>query len=310
MTQGTMRSRPVQTSFLSFATIALAACSSSSDEGGRDSGVGGVGDAGLHRDGAKGGGDHGDTGDRIEGGKPGDAARKADGGKPGDAGRKADGSKTGDAGRKTDGGNPASRDAAHSGDDSATGTPPAGLVFSPYKDITINMNWTTNVASTMVSGTSTPLATDAKQNGASAVTLAFATGECGSENWGGVPGATAASANVPPLTQAGLDYIVSTGGSAGVFTCGTDSGMETFITSWASSNLIGVDFDIEAGQSQAVISALLSRIQAAHANHPELPGSVLTLGALAPNNGSSTSSSLARAPRTRSTSTATTPWLR
>src|SRR5207237_8153633 len=124
-----------------------------------------------------------------------------------------------------------------------------GLVFSAYKDTSINMNWNTNVISTSVSGAATPFATDLTQNGGKTVTLAFATGECGSENWGGVPGAAMASANVGLLTQAGVKYVISTGGAAGVFRCSSDAGMEAFIGRWASANLIGVDFDIEAGQS-------------------------------------------------------------
>ncbi len=66
-----------------------------------------------------------------------------------------------------------------------------------------------------------------------------------------MPGDALAAANVQLLEQAGVDYIVSTGGAAGIFSCATDAGMETFLGRWASSNLIGVDFDIEAGQSQS-----------------------------------------------------------
>jgi chitinase len=155
-----------------------------------------------------------------------------------------------------------------------------GLVFSPYKDTSINMNWNTNVISTSVSGAATPFATDLTQNGGKTVTLAFATGECGSENWGGVPGAAMASANVGLLTQAGVKYLISTGGAAGVFRCSSDAGMESFIGRWASPNLIGIDFDIEAGQSPSDIDNLLQRIKSAHASHPGLRFS-LTLATLA-----------------------------
>src|SRR5262247_844213 len=102
----------------------------------------------------------------------------------------------------------------------------------------------------MVPGTATELTTDLVANGSKTITLAFATGECGSENWGGVPGAAMASANVPLLTQGGIKYILSTGGAAGSFTCGSDAGMATFLNRWTAAGLIGVDFDIEAGQSQ------------------------------------------------------------
>jgi hypothetical protein len=153
------------------------------------------------------------------------------------------------------------------------------------------MNWNTNVASTSVSGTSASIGADLVKNGGKTITMAFATGECGSENWAGVGGDAFATANVPMLEQAGAKYIVSTGGAAGSFTCGTDAGMTTFIDRWASSGLVGVDFDIEAGQSQAVIQALIQRIQAAHGSYPKLRFS-LTLATLANNNGASTAMSL------------------
>ncbi|HEX3763718.1 MAG TPA: carbohydrate-binding protein [Kofleriaceae bacterium] len=172
-----------------------------------------------------------------------------------------------------------------------TGTAPAGMIFSPYKDTSINMNWNTNVISTMVSGAATDLASDLSASGGHTVTLAFATGECGSENWGGVPGAAMAAANVSRLTGAGIKYILSTGGAAGSFTCGSDAGFATFVDRWASANLIGIDFDIEAGQSPAVIADLIRRIQTSHAAHPGLRFS-LTLATLANNNGASTAQSL------------------
>src|SRR5436309_3359510 len=74
-----------------------------------------------------------------------------------------------------------------SGGGAGTGTAPANLVFSPYKDTSINMNWNTNIITTMVSGSPTSLAADLTAHGGKAITLAFATGECGNENWGGVP---------------------------------------------------------------------------------------------------------------------------
>ncbi len=178
-----------------------------------------------------------------------------------------------------------------SGGGGGTGNGNGALVFSPYKDTSINMNWNTNVITTKVGGAATPIATDLTGAGGHTITLAFATGECGSENWGGVPGAAMASANVSPLTQAGVKYVLSTGGAAGSFTCGSDAGFATFIGRWASAGLIGVDFDIEAGQSQAVINDLVSRIKTAHASYPNLRFS-LTLATLANNNGASTAQSL------------------
>jgi chitinase len=172
-----------------------------------------------------------------------------------------------------------------------TGGTASGFVFGPYKDTSINMNWNTNVISTTVSGAATPMVSDLTASGGKSVTLAFATGECGSENWGGVPGAAMAAANAASLSAAGVKYILSTGGAAGSFTCGSDAGMATFLGRWASAGLIGVDFDIEAGQSQAVITGLLQRIKVAHASYPGLRFS-LTLATLANNNGASTAQSL------------------
>jgi hypothetical protein len=181
--------------------------------------------------------------------------------------------------------------------DSGPGSPgmtgvPGAFVLSAYKDTGINMNWNTNVVSTKVSGTMASLSTDMSQSGQKAITLAFATGECGSENWAGVPGAAMATENATLLDQGGVRYVVSTGGSAGSFSCGSDTGMATFIARWASAHLIGIDFDIEAGQSQTVINDLVARVKAAHASYPALRFS-FTLGTLAPGApGSSTAQSL------------------
>ena len=184
-------------------------------------------------------------------------------------------------------------DASSTSEGGPPGTPP-GFVFSPYKDTSINMNWNTNVITTMVPGSATGLATDLTASGGKAVTLAFATGVCGSENWGGVQGAAMATANVSLLAQAGVKYVISTGGAAGSFTCGSDAGFATFVGRWASSGLVGVDFDIEAGQSQSVIQDLVSRIQTAHGANPSLRFS-LTLATLANNTGASTAASLGSA---------------
>jgi hypothetical protein len=119
----------------------------------------------------------------------------------------------------------------------------------------------------------------------SAVTLAFATGECGSENWGGIPGATFASVNVTALSNAGLPYVVSTGGAAGSFTCGSTSGMATFLSRYYTPQMLGVDFDIEGGQSQAQINALVAAAAYGQSLHPSLRFS-FTLATLAASDGS------------------------
>jgi chitinase len=202
----------------------------------------------------------------------------SNGAAPGDAGTTADGRMGSD-----DGPVPTDGDAG----------PTTGVAFvlSPYKDTSINLNWNTNVISTSLSGSAVPLGIDVVQTGGRAVTLAFATGECGTENWAGVSGDVLASTNIPLLAQAGAKYIVSTGGAAGSFTCGTDPGMATFISRWASPNLVGVDFDIEAGQSQKVIGDLVQRIKTAHGASPGLRFS-LTLATVANNTGAAAAQSL------------------
>lgn len=52
---------------------------------------------------------------------------------------------------------------------------------------------------------------------------------------------------------AGKQYILSTGGAAGSFTCSSDAGFQSFIQKYLSANLVGVDFDIEAGQVRVAL---------------------------------------------------------
>ena len=157
--------------------------------------------------------------------------------------------------------------------------PPGSLVFGSYKDITVNLNWNTNELSTKVTGTLSPVLSvmPSKQRSA---TWAFATGECGSENWAGVTPAALVAANVQKWVAAGKKYIISTGGAAGSFSCGSDANFEKFISTYNSSSLQGVDFDIEAGQSQATINSLIQRVKVARNNHPNLRFSftIATLG--------------------------------
>ncbi|KQZ39534.1 hypothetical protein [Duganella sp. Root1480D1] len=101
-------------------------------------------------------------------------------------------------------------------------------------------------------------------------TWAFARGECGEERWGEVEGAAVAAENVPRFVQAGVGYIVSTGGQGNIFTCATDEGMEAFVSRYASPQLLGFDFDIEHGQTAAQIDSLIGRIVLAQSAHPHL----------------------------------------
>ena len=147
------------------------------------------------------------------------------------------------------------------------------FVFSPYKHFAIARDPNTLAFATAASGTWMPIVVGGKSTlpaGLGALTLAFATGECGMENWDGADAQQVADANVRPLEQAGIDYIVSTGGAAGTFTCGSDAGMEKFIARYASSRLLGIDFDIEAGQTAEVIDSLVRRAARAQQRHPRL----------------------------------------
>jgi hypothetical protein len=174
------------------------------------------------------------------------------------------------------------------------GTPPggggtgtaSGLLFSPYKDVTINMNWNTYEMQSAVEGSDLPVVGSGSVVSTyvpklPAITLAFATGACGSENWGGVSGADWAAENVPQLNSAGLNYVVSTGGEAGTFTCASTAGMDSFIATYASPHLVGIDFDIEGGQSESDIQNLVAAAAGAQATYPNLQFSftLATLGA-------------------------------
>jgi len=103
-----------------------------------------------------------------------------------------------------------------------------------------------------------------------ALTWAFATGECGAETWSGVSGQQVADANVAAFERAGIDFIISTGGQGGVFTCASDEGMSRFLARYASSRLLGIDFDIEAAQTPAQIDSLVARARNAQRSAPGL----------------------------------------
>lgn len=171
--------------------------------------------------------------------------------------------------------------------------PPPGagaLLFSPYKDITINLDWNTNIMSTLVTGTRIPVVgsgslVSTQVPNLGAITLAFASGECGSENWGGLPAASFASANIGRLNTAGINYVVSTGGQAGSFTCGSNAGMAKFLASYMTPHMVGIDFDIESGQTPAQIASLISTATYAESLYPNLRFS-FTLATLAASDGS------------------------
>jgi hypothetical protein len=152
-------------------------------------------------------------------------------------------------------------------------------IFSPYKDVTINANWNTGQQQSAVTGT-VEAVTSAMPSGDSTLTWAFATGNCGLESWAGITPAMEAT-NVQGFVNAGKSYIVSTGGADGVFDCPSNSGMQTFINTYYSNNMKGVDYDIEGGQSQAIVNDLINATKYAEGVYPNMRFSftVATLGA-------------------------------
>ncbi len=159
------------------------------------------------------------------------------------------------------------------------------FVYSPYKDLAIWRDKTSKVITFAHDDMPQPYIKDGKSPfGKRALTWAFATGECGAETWTGLSGQDVADANVAAFDSAGIGYIISTGGQGGVFTCATDEGMERFIARYDSKHLIGFDFDIEAGQTDAQVASLIERIKAAQARHPLLRMS-FTIATFAASNG-------------------------
>ena len=161
-------------------------------------------------------------------------------------------------------------------------SPPA-FVHGPYKDLTLAIDRGNPVIATAVGGKVMPVL-EVLARGRT-LTWAFAVGECGSETLGGLDAQKVADANVAAFNRAGVDYIVSTGGEGGVFTCASDAGMEAFIARYASPRLVGIDLDIEAKQTPEIVDALIRRVLAAQRKHPNLRFS-FTLPTLAASDGS------------------------
>lgn len=144
------------------------------------------------------------------------------------------------------------------------------FVAGPYKHTAMHRQ-PTHVITTAPDGVPVPAVAFGKRAfGPGTMSWAFATGECGAEHWGEESGQEIADANVAAFDQAGVDYIVSTGGQGGIFTCATDEGMERFIRRYESKHLAGLDFDIEAGQTAQQVESLILRVKAAQAKRPQL----------------------------------------
>jgi hypothetical protein len=162
-----------------------------------------------------------------------------------------------------------------------TPLPPGSLIFAAYKDVTINADFNTGLQRSAVTGTVQPV-TSAMPN--KTLIWAFATGTCDSESWAGITPAQEAT-NVQAFVNAGKNYIISTGGAAGTFDCSSGQGLINFINRYKSPNLVGIDFDIEGGQSQQVVDNLINATKVAQGQFPNLQFSftIPSLGSLAAN---------------------------
>ncbi|NQX14929.1 carbohydrate-binding protein [Rathayibacter sp. VKM Ac-2857] len=152
----------------------------------------------------------------------------------------------------------------------ATGTSPA-VLRSGYKDITITMDWNTHQLRTAVDGRIVPLVGPdswASRTGSSAVTLAFASGTGDAPNWAGVT-ADEFRSSIDQLVDADVDYVLATGGASAVFTANAAQ-LDSFISRYASKNLVGIDFDIERGQTAAQIRELADAAAVAEVKYPDL----------------------------------------
>lgn len=156
-------------------------------------------------------------------------------------------------------------------------------IFSAYKDAGINLNWSGSAigswgayemgttAGSMNASPATSLVSVLKSNSITAVTWAFATGDCSNEAWVGAPVQSFITANVNAAVANNIDYIVSTGGAGGPFTCGSTANMIAFAERYISHNLIGFDFDIEGNRiTGAQLTSLVNSIAGLQQAYPNL----------------------------------------
>jgi chitinase len=163
-----------------------------------------------------------------------------------------------------------------------TGTCGSGnATLAAYKDVTLNADFNTGLQRSGVTGTVQPV-TSAMPN--KTLVWAFATGTCDSESWAGITPAQEAT-NVQAFVNAGKNYIISTGGANGSFDCSSGQGLINFINRYKSANLVGIDYDIELGQSQQLIDNLINATKVAQQQFPNLQFSftIQSLGTTAAN---------------------------
>ncbi len=163
----------------------------------------------------------------------------------------------------------------------------SSVIFSPYKDVTINMNWNTNVISTKVtSPTATAPLVQVRNNSLknlNNISLAFASGNCGSETWAGVSPDALATANLQNFASNGIYYTISTGGQAGAFTCNDNAnhdGIRKFMQRYYTTSMVGLDLDIENSMDATSLANLMNAMKWVQDNYPAVNIS-LTLATLA-----------------------------
>jgi hypothetical protein len=176
-----------------------------------------------------------------------------------------------------------------SGNASAAPAPFPGFIFSPYTffyDYTPVSNQfmtelTNGYAYPDVSHPQTVLsamASSQANTNLNAMTLAFATGTCGSEIWGTSSySSTSVGAEVlSTWPAAGKYYIVSTGGAAAPFRCTSGATLLTMVNKFYNSTyMLGVDFDIETPQTgtpltQTDVNNLVQSAQYINQYYPNL----------------------------------------
>jgi chitinase len=164
-----------------------------------------------------------------------------------------------------------------------TGTCGGGgaVILAAYKDVTLNADFNTGLQRSAVTGTVQPV-TSAMPN--KTLVWAFATGTCDAESWAGITPAMEAT-NVQAFVNAGKNYIISTGGANGTFDCSSGQGLINFINRYNSPNLVGVDFDMEGGQSLQLIDNVINAVIVAQRTFPNLQFSftIQSLGTTAAN---------------------------
>ena len=103
-----------------------------------------------------------------------------------------------------------------------------------------------------------------------AITLAFATGECGEETWADTPADKLAKATLRALSNAGVKYKISVGSEQARFTCSTNEGMEKFLRRYDTPGFIGIDYNISAGTSSELVADLIKSAEYATSHRPGL----------------------------------------